>query len=99
AKYLEAIGGAAAIDAVKSRVIKGSVDVVGVSRGGSFEIYAEAPNKALTIVEAHPLGTVKGGFNGRIGWSRSPAGLRLLKNLDLAAMQRAAILYGNVRLK
>ena len=98
AKYLEAIGGAA-IDAVKSRVIKGSVDVVGLSRGGSFETYAQTPNKTLTIVEAHPLGTIKAGFNGRLGWTRSAAGLRLLKNLDLASMQRAAILYGNVRLK
>ena len=98
-KYLEAMGGASALEAVKSRLIKGSVDVVGVSRGGTFEIYAQAPNKTLSVVDAHPLGTIKGGFNGRAGWSRSSAGLRMLKNQDLAAMQRAALLFGNVKLK
>ena len=63
AKYREAIGGAKAVDAVKSRVVKGSVDVVGVSRGGSFETYTEAPNKSATMVQAYPLGNVKGGFS------------------------------------
>jgi len=63
AKYAEAIGGAKAVDAVKSRVVKGSVDVVGVSRGGSFETYSEAPNKTATMLQAYPLGNVKGGFS------------------------------------
>lgn len=63
AKYGEAMGAAKAIDAIKSRVVKGSVDVVGVSRGGSFETYTEAPNKSATMVQAYPLGNVKGGFS------------------------------------
>ena len=63
AKYGEAIGAAKAVDAIKSRVVKGSVDVVGVSRGGSFETYTEAPNKSATMVQAYPLGNVKGGFS------------------------------------
>ena len=46
AKYVEAMGGAKAINAVNSRVVKGSVGRVGVSRGGSFETYAQAPNKS-----------------------------------------------------
>lgn len=63
AKYAEAIGAANAVAAVKSRVVKGSVDVVGVSRGGSFETYTEAPNKSATMLQAYPLGNVKGGFS------------------------------------
>ena len=63
AKYVEAMGAAKDVDAVKSRVVKGSVDVVGVSRGGSFEAYTEAPNKSATMVQAYPLGNVKGGFS------------------------------------
>ena len=49
AKYVEAMGGAKAINAVTSRVIKGTLDVAGVSRGGSFETYAQAPNKVDVI--------------------------------------------------
>ena len=62
-KYREAIGSAKAVEAVKSRVVKGSVDVVGVRRGGSFETYTEAPHKSATMVQAYPLGNVKGGFS------------------------------------
>ena len=58
-KYVEALGGAAAINAITSRVVKGTLDISGVSRGGSFETYAQAPNKVLTIMQAHPMGTVK----------------------------------------
>ena len=58
-KYVEAIGGAAAINAVTSRVVKGTLDIAGVSRGGSFETYAQAPNKVVTVIQAHPMGTVK----------------------------------------
>ena len=63
AKYVEAVGGLKAINAVTSRVVKGSVDVVGLSRGGSFETYTDVPNKTATTVQANPLGTVKGGFS------------------------------------
>jgi tetratricopeptide (TPR) repeat protein len=63
AKYGEAMGGAKAIDAVRSRVVKGSLDVVGLSRGGNFEAYTEAPNKTATMLQAYPLGNVKGAFS------------------------------------
>ena len=66
-KYVEAMGGAAAMKAVTTRVIKGTVDVPGVSRGGTYEQYAQAPDKILTVMQAHPVGTVKGGYDGRSG--------------------------------
>ena len=87
AKYAEAMGGTAAVDKTTSRVIKGDVDVVGVSRGGSFETYAQAPNRIITVLEAYPVGSVKTGFNGRTGWARTASGLRTLKSLELAALQ------------
>lgn len=99
AKYVEAMGGAKAIQAVTSRVTKGTVDLVGVSRGGSFENYAQAPNKALSVMEAHPIGTIKMGFNGRNGWSWTKLGLRPLKGAELATVQRDADLYGVLRVK
>jgi hypothetical protein len=100
ARYVEAMGGPKAINAVTSRVTKGTVDVAGVSRGGTFEIYAQAPNKSLTLIQAHPFGTIRLGFNGRAGWSQSAAGVRPVKNpTELALLQRDSDLYGVVRLK
>lgn len=98
-KYVEALGGAAAINALTSRVVKGQLDIAGVSRGGSFETYAQAPNKMLTITQAHPVGTNKVGYNGRSGWAWSTAGTRVLKNLELASLQRDAEFYGPLKLK
>ena len=98
-KYVEAMGGAKAINAVTSRVTKGTVDLVGVSRGGSFESYELAPNKTLTVMQAHPIGTIKLGFNGRSGWAHTVTGLRTLKGLELASVQRHSDFYGLVRLK
>ena len=100
ARYVEAMGGAKTINAVTSRVTKGTLDVAGVSRGGSFEVYAQAPNKSLTIIQAHPFGTIKLGFNGRSGWSQTTAGVRPVKNpVELALLQRDSDLYAAVRMK
>jgi hypothetical protein len=98
AKYLQAIGGAA-IDAATSRVIKGAVAIVGVSRGGSFESFAQAPNKTSSTLEAHPIGKVSDGFNGRTGWSRTVTGVRIVKNQELVALKHNADFYGQLKLK
>ena len=50
-KYMQAVGGAAAINAVTSRVVKGTVDLVGVSRGGAFELYTAQPDKSVGFVK------------------------------------------------
>jgi tetratricopeptide (TPR) repeat protein len=98
-RYIEALGGAAAINTVTSRVVKGTLDVVGTSRGGSFETYGQAPNKSLNVLQALPFGTIKLGCNGRSGWVATATGLRVLKNLELVTVQRDADLYAPLRLK
>jgi FimV-like protein len=99
AKHLEAMGGAAAIDKATSRVVKGELNVVGVSRGGSFDMQGEAPNKFASTLQAYPLGTVTAGYNGRTGWERTASGLRILKNPELGTFQREAVFYGQFRPK
>ena len=99
AKYVEAMGGAKAMNATTSRVSKGTVDIAGVSRGGTFESYAQAPNKVFNLLQAHPVGTIKFGFNGRNGWYSTNMGLRILKGVELAAMQRDSDFYSILRLK
>jgi tetratricopeptide (TPR) repeat protein len=100
ARYIEAMGGEKAIRAVTSRVMKGTVDVPGVSRGGSFESYLQGPNKAMSMMQAHPFGTIKLGYNGRSGWSQTTVGVRPVKlPAELGSIQRDADLYAVLRLK
>ena len=98
-KYVEAIGGAKALNAVTSRITKGTLDVPGLSRGGSFETTAQAPNKILTVVQVHPVGTDKTGYNGRSGWSSNAKGVQSIKNVELTRLQREADFYLPTRMK
>ena len=100
ARYVEAMGGEKAVKAVTSRVIKGTLDVPGVSRGGSFESYMQSPNKAYSLIQAHPFGTIKVGYNGRSGWSQANGVVRPVKiPAELASLQRDADLYAPLRIK
>ena len=98
-RYVNALGGAAALKAVTSRVTKGTMDIVGHSRGEAFEMYEQAPNKVLHVFQ-DPAGTIKVGFNGRTAWELDKtAGVKMLKGADLAQMQLDAQFYGPLELK
>jgi hypothetical protein len=99
ARYVLALGGADKIKAVTSRLTKGTLDVIGVSRNGSFEVYALAPNKTLTVMQTNSIGTIKLGFNGQSGWVHSSSGLRMMKGLELETLQRDSDFYEPLRLK
>jgi tetratricopeptide (TPR) repeat protein len=98
-RHVAAMGGEAAINRVTSRVITGTVDVAGISRGGSFETHAIAPNKMLTVIQAHPMGTIKIGFNGKTGWFLASGAMRALRGPELATLQREADFYSPLRIK
>ena len=98
-RYLKAAGGAAAIHAVTSQIVKGTVDIVGVSRGGTFETYMAAPNKSLVIIQPDAAVTIKVGYNGRIGWMQTPTGVSTLKGADLEGAQNNSEFYTILNLK
>jgi tetratricopeptide (TPR) repeat protein len=100
ARYVEAMGGAKAISALTSRVMIGTVDVAGVSRGGSFQTYTQAPNKTYAVIQAHPFGTTKYGFNGRTAWNQNAKGVLPVKTQpELGTIQRDSDLYSPLHLK
>jgi tetratricopeptide (TPR) repeat protein len=100
ARYVEALGGEKAITAVTTRVVKGTVDVAGMSRGGTYESYQQAPNKLYIVLEAHPFGLNKSGYNGRLAWTWSQTGTQILKSAaDVAQFDREADFYLPVGIK
>jgi hypothetical protein len=99
-KYVAALGGKDALAKLTTRVTKGKVDVVGVSRGGQMEAYLKAPNKSLTVLDVHPLGVTKQGFDGLSGWVFSPkSGTRDLKGAELAGLMAEADFYRDLRIR
>ena len=72
--YARITGGSTSPGRMTSRVIKGRIDVPGLSFGGKFEFYATAAGKSLTVMSAEPMGVVKQGFDGRAGWTSTENG-------------------------
>lgn len=96
-KYLQAVGGAPAVEKVTSRVQKGTIDVGG--RPTPIEVYSEAPDKRISIVHM-PDGDSVTAFNGNEGWlalgTRPP---RDMHGPELAAARLDADLHLAANLK
>jgi hypothetical protein len=70
AKYLDAVGGKAALDKVTTRVEKGNA-ILGSGRGLPIEIYEKAPDLRVSVMHM-PNGESVTGYNGKDGWLAVP---------------------------
>ena len=96
-KYVAALGGAANIEKVKSRVLKGTV--VGVN-GNSFayELYQSAPEKVLAVITG-PQGVTERAFNGSTGWEKGVRGLRDLSTEEVYFLRRYPDMSKDIKIK
>ena len=98
AKYTEAIGGAAVIDKVKTRTMKGTwLTANGMSLG--YEVYQSAPDKIYTVLNTPRQGVIERGFNGTVGWEKGQRGLRDLEGGELVFLRRYPDLFKDIKLK
>lgn len=99
-KYVQALGGKAAIEKLTSTVVTGTFELPAMSLSGPLEVYSKAPNKNAVIIDISGFGMVKSGFNGAIGWSQDPqSGLREMAGAELADRKRDADFYREIKLK
>ena len=97
-KYVEAIGGRKAIEKITSRVTTGTFEISTMGLKGEMEIYAKAPNKALTIQNLSGVGEIRDGYDGKIAWSQNPMmGLREKSGAELAAIVRASDIHAPIK--
>ena len=96
-KYITAIGGQANVDKVKSRTLK-AVATNGPGNPITLDIEQAPPNKfhMRTTLEQ---GTFERGFDGLVGWEKSPRGVRQLGPTEVWRMQNSITLWGNLKLK
>jgi hypothetical protein len=91
--YLKALGGEAALDKFKSRVMRGTVEIAPMGVKGTYETSQKAPDRLLTTMTLTGLGTLQQGYDGAVGWSKDPfTGQRELKGGELATVQRSALI-------
>jgi Photosynthetic reaction centre cytochrome C subunit len=77
-KYIEVVGGAQRLAGLNSFVATGtSLGYGGLGGGGSFQIFAKAPNQRAVVIEfkdSPERGGSTRAFNGAAGWIKSPRG-------------------------
>ena len=97
-KYYQAIGGSAAIDKLKSRVMKGTL----VANNGNelgYELDQSGPDSVLAILTTPQAGVIERGFDGTIGWEKSARGIRDLGVDETGYLRRYPALYTDIKLK
>ncbi|MGE5053396.1 MAG: c-type cytochrome [Acidobacteriota bacterium] len=68
-KYVHALGGSSAIDKIRTRVMKGTIDIGGKSL--PIDIYCKAPDERISFTHM-PEGDSVTAFNGHEGWLGMP---------------------------
>ena len=71
-KYVEALGGKAAIEKATSRVGKGIFEIPEFGATGTLTLYAKAPNKTAVVIDVPGFGVVKQGCDGNVAWDDNP---------------------------
>ena len=110
-RYVQAIGGKAPVDKIKTRWTKitllrpklvnsGTPKAAILNRGESWTVerFQKAPNKSLLITTT-PDGVIYQGFNGTVGWTKSTRDQREMNAGEVAYMKRQADLYNDLKLK
>ncbi len=99
-KYVQALGGKAAIARITSRVTKGTFEIPDQGITGTIELYAKAPHSSASVVEIPGFGQVRQGFDGTIGWRNDPqAGYREVSGQELATVRRNAEIHQALKLR
>lgn len=99
-KYVQAIGGKAAIEKQTSRVSKGSFEIPAVGATGTAEIYEKAPDKNSATITIAGFGVVQEGYDGKTAWAQDPqSGLREKSGLEFAAAKLDGDFYKPIKLK
>jgi zinc protease len=99
-KYVQAIGGKAAVEKQTTRVAKGSFEIAAFGASGTAEVYAKAPNKTSTVIDVAGFGVFQQVFDGKSGWSNDPQnGFREKAGAELASTKLDSDFYKPIRLK
>lgn len=97
-RYIKALGGSQALDKIKTRTRRGSVEVAGLK--GTFELHEAAPNKSLLLGSLPPpLGSVHQAFDGTIGWVKNQNGVFEMRGEGLTQAHREANFFFDIKLK
>jgi hypothetical protein len=84
-RYIELIGGRAAILERTSTHMTGTFAMPAMGLTGDLEVYSADPGRTVTTVNISGLGEIRSGFDGEVGWAVDPmVGPRVMEGGELA---------------
>ena len=99
-KYVQAVGGKAAVEKVQSRVSQVTLQRPNSNgKPSTLQIYQKAPNKMMVVITAPDGKVTYQGFNGTAGWVKTGTEQREMSAAELAQIKLPADLYKEVTLK
>jgi hypothetical protein len=103
AKYTEALGGAAALEKLKSRTMKGTWQrrsgTAAFDMPMAYEVYQAAPDKLYAVLTTPKQGVFETGFDGQVAWQKSQRGLSDLSADEIATMKRLTGVFRDANLQ
>ena len=97
-KYVEAIGGKAPFEKLESRVVKGTLEIVGMGITGATTTYQARPTKQYFVWQTQSLGKFEAGTDGQVVWELSMMqGPQVKKGGERALMLREASFDATVK--
>jgi len=94
-RYVEALGGRAAIENQGGRHILAIVEVAAQGISAPIEIWATPPNKFYTATNIPGLGEITSGYDGETAWSINPAvGPTIMEGRALDQLRQQTDLLG-----
>jgi photosynthetic reaction center cytochrome c subunit len=96
-KYLQAVGGRAAADRIKTRVMKGAL-IGSDGKEMPFEARLQSPDKLLTVITG-PQGVVTQALTGTTGWIKTPKEQRELRAPEITRFGAVAQTFDPIQVK
>jgi hypothetical protein len=98
-RYIDALGGSAALEKIKTRVAQGRFEVPTFGANGSYTEHAKAPAQVLQTFNVENYGVVQRCFDGQAAWAEDPErGVEALTGARAAEVKRSAGLLWPARL-
>jgi len=92
-KYVEAMGGKAAMEKIQNRVTRGKLEMAAQGLEMTLTIYSARPNLNYTLIESDMTGKIEKGCDGEIVWENSVMmGAQVKEGKERADTRREATL-------
>jgi zinc protease len=99
-QFVEATGGKAAYEKIKSRIASGTIEIVGANVKGTIKISQAEPNRLSVVTNIGPLGQSTQATDGKFAWALSTLmGDRVLEGEEKADFLREAVFNSELRWK